>query len=177
MMPASELPLPYLAHYSPELIAQVRTLIDNDQLGAWLEERYHRPPVVTNDRALYDYVMALKNAHLKTAPPLSKIAFDDKISTINRSLGLHSYVSRVQGQKLKAKNELRVASLFKETAPEFLRMVVVHELCHLREKEHNKAFYQLCRHIEPSYDQYELGLRLFLTHRELAAKGLVKPSR
>jgi len=166
-----ELPSQYLAHYSEEILEQVRALIAADQLGAWLKERYPGRPTVTTDRALYEYVMVLKNAHLKTAPPLSKICFDDKISTLNRSLGLHTYVSRVQGQKLKAKNELRVATLFKETPPQFLRMVVVHELSHLREREHNKAFYQLCQRMEPNFDQYELGLRLYLTHRELAGKA------
>jgi len=44
-------------------------------------------------------------------------------------------------------------------------MVVVHELAHLREKDHNKAFYQLCQHMEADYHQLELHLRLFLTLR------------
>jgi hypothetical protein len=47
-----------------------------------------------------------------------------------------------------------------------LRMVVVHELAHLREKDHNKAFYQLCQYMEPQYHQLELDLRLFLTWRD-----------
>ena len=38
---------------------------------------------------------------------------------------------------------------------------------HFREKEHNKSFYQLCRHMEPNYHQYEFDLRLYLTHLDL----------
>jgi predicted metal-dependent hydrolase len=44
----------------------------------------------------------------------------------------------------------------------------VHELAHLREKAHDKAFYQLCTHMEPDYHQYEFDLRLYLTYRETA---------
>lgn len=73
----------------------------------------------------------------------------------------------MQGGKLKAKKEIRIASLFKEAAPEFLRMIVVHELAHLRERDHNKAFYQLCQHMEPAYHQLEFDLRVYLTYREL----------
>jgi predicted metal-dependent hydrolase len=29
-------------------------------------------------------------------------------------------------------------------------MIVVHELAHLREREHDRAFYQLCCHMEPA---------------------------
>jgi predicted metal-dependent hydrolase len=38
---------------------------------------------------------------------------------------------------------------------------------HFKEKEHNKAFYQLCRHMEPNYAQYEFDLRLYLTQLDL----------
>ena len=46
-------------------------------------------------------------------------------------------------------------------------MIVVHELAHLREKAHNKAFYNLCAHMEPSYHQLEFDVRLYLTHIDL----------
>jgi len=46
-------------------------------------------------------------------------------------------------------------------------MIVVHELAHLKEKDHNKAFYKLCEHMEPSYHQFELDMRLYLTHVDL----------
>ncbi|MCC6513802.1 MAG: M48 family metallopeptidase, partial [Geothrix sp.] len=51
----------------------------------------------------------------------------------------------------------------------FLKMILVHELAHLKEREHNKAFYQLCTHMEPDYFQLEFDLRLYLTHREASA--------
>jgi predicted metal-dependent hydrolase len=51
---------------------------------------------------------------------------------------------------------------------EFLTMIAVHELAHLKEKQHDKAFYQLCTHMEPNYHQYEFDLRLYLTHSTMA---------
>jgi predicted metal-dependent hydrolase len=72
----------------------------------------------------------------------------------------------VQGAKLKAKREIRIATLFREVPPEFLRMIVVHELAHFKEKDHDKAFYQLCTWMEPEYHRYEFDLRLYLTHLE-----------
>ncbi|STJ15803.1 metal dependent hydrolase [Escherichia coli] len=49
----------------------------------------------------------------------------------------------MQGGKLKAKAEIRVATVFRNAPEPFLRMIVVHELAHLKEKEHNKAFYKV----------------------------------
>ena len=72
-------------------------------------------------------------------------------------------MSRVQGSKLKSKNELRVSVLFKRVPEPFLNMIVVHELAHLKEKDHNKAFYQLCLHMLPDYHQLEFDLRVYLT--------------
>ena len=86
---------------------------------------------------------------------------------LNNSLGLHSFISRRQGHKLKGKNEIRIASVFKRGPVEFLKMIVVHELAHIREKEHNKAFYNLCVHMEPSYHQLEFDVRLYLTHLDV----------
>lgn len=157
--------LPLLAGYPESVREHARRALASGELGARLRERYCTPADITTDRALYEYVMALKNEFLRRAPPLSKVAFDDKMG-IKGLLGLHTYVSRVQGSKLKAKNELRVSSRFKTLPAEFLRMVVAHELAHLREKEHDKAFYQLCCHIEPDYHDLELALRLWLTVEE-----------
>ncbi|WP_205735620.1 YgjP-like metallopeptidase domain-containing protein, partial [Acinetobacter baumannii] len=86
---------------------------------------------------------------------------------LNNALGLHTAISRVQGGKLKAKAEIRVATVFRDAPEACLRMIVVHELAHLKEKDHNKAFYQLCCHMEPQYHQLEFDTRLWLTHLSL----------
>lgn len=156
----------YLSHYSPSLIAQVQALIEKDRLRGFLLERYPNPHNVSNDAYLREYVLSLKNRYMKKSPPLSKIIYDDKLHVIHNALGLHSYVARVQGGKLKSKNELRVGSVFKKTPEEFLNMIVVHELAHLKEKDHNKAFYRLCLHMLPDYHQLEFDMRLYLVQLE-----------
>ena len=103
---------------------------------------------------------------MKSSNPISKVCYDDKIHVIDNALGLHKFVSRVQGNKLKAKNEIKISSLFRAVPEPFLRMIVVHELSHLREKSHDKAFYKLCNYMEPNYHQLEFEVRLYLAHKE-----------
>ncbi|WP_018991074.1 M48 metallopeptidase family protein [Aromatoleum toluclasticum] len=162
----------YLAGYPPDLAAQVRKLIDDDRLGDLLLKKYPQTHAVRSDRALYDYVQELKDEFLRNAGQLSKVAYDSKLHVIQHALGTHTRVSRVQGGKLKAKCEIRVAAVFRDMPPEFLRMIVVHELAHIREREHDKAFYQLCRHMEPDYHQLEFDLRAYLCHLDATGRPL-----
>jgi UTP pyrophosphatase len=157
----------YLTAYSPSIQEQVRTLIETQKLGELLLKKYSATHTIRNDKALFDYVMSLKNEFLRGADPLSKVAFDSKLKVIQHALGTHTTVSRVQGNKLKSKREIRVATLFKDVPIELLRMIVVHELAHIKEREHDKAFYKLCTYMEPNYHQYELDLRLYLTYQDL----------
>jgi hypothetical protein len=78
----------------------------------------------------------------------------------------------VQGGKLTSKREIRIAAMFKEMPAEFLQMIVVHELAHLKEREHSKAFYQLCQHMAPNYAQLEFDLRAYLTYLETGGAAL-----
>ena len=160
--------LKYLAGYSPQLTAQVANLVAENRLGSFIVQRYPKTHDVRTDKSLYDFTVTIKNEFMRTAQPLSRVIYDGKIHVINNALGTHTFVSRVQGGKLKAKHEIRIASIFRDAPEEFLKMIVVHELAHLKEKEHNKAFYQLCNYIEPAYHQLEFDTRLFLTHVEMA---------
>lgn len=159
--------LKYLQGYAPELLAQVQALIAAGRLAETVAQRHREPHAIRTERALYDYVNALKARHMKSAPPLSKVAYDPRLHLLKNALGTHSAVSRVQGGQLKAKREIRIAALFKEAPADFLRLIVVHELAHLKEPEHDKAFYALCQHMEPDYHQLEFDLRLWLTAQEL----------
>lgn len=162
--------LNYLLAYSEEIKNQVSLLISHNKLSEVLLNKYPAAHGIRTDKALYSYVFDLKNAFFRNAQMPSKVMFDNDIRAIQRALGLHTAISRVQGGKLKAKNEIRIASLFKEVPIEFLKMIVVHELAHLKEKDHNKAFYKLCVSMEPDYHQIEFDLRLYLTHMDLLGK-------
>ncbi|MWV10499.1 DUF45 domain-containing protein [Pseudomonas sp. R-28-1W-6] len=160
-------PLKYLKAYPQQLQDQVQQMIAAGRLGDYLSQRYPQRHQIQSDKALYGYVLDLKQQHLRSAPAIDKVLYDNRLDLTHRALGLHTAVSRVQGGKLKAKKEIRVAALFKETAPEFLQMIVVHELAHLKEYEHNKAFYKLCEYMLPGYHQLEFDLRVYLTWRDL----------
>ncbi|MTW09226.1 DUF45 domain-containing protein [Pseudoduganella eburnea] len=162
----------YLSAYSEQTLSQVRQVMDQGRLGEVLLQRYPKAHEIRNDRALYDYVQDLRNEFLRNAAPIDKVAFDSKIHVINHALGLHTSVSRVQGGKLKAKHEIRVATMFREVPLEFLRMIAVHELAHVKEKQHDKAFYKLCTYMEPNYHQYEFDTRLYLTHLDASGSRL-----
>jgi hypothetical protein len=160
----------YLSAYPQNLQTQVQQLQDQGKLGAMLLKKYPQAHGVRTDKALYDYVMALKNEFLRSSEPLSKIAYDNRLQVIAHALGTHTTISRVQGNKLKAKREIRVSSLFKEAPLEFLKMITVHELAHIKEKGHDKNFYKLCTYMEPEYHQYEFDLRVYLTHMDVSGK-------
>lgn len=106
---------------------------------------------------------------IETLSQVQRVIDEGRLGEILRqhALGQHNYISRVQGAKLKTVNEIKIASVFRNAPEAFLKMIVVHELAHFKEKEHNKAFYQLCRHMEPNYHQYEFDLRLYLTQLDL----------
>ena len=136
------------------------------QVGRWLLNKYPQAHGLRTDGALYAHVQTLKQEFLRGSEPLSKVAYDSKLQVMKNALGTHTAVSRVQGSRLKAKREIRIAALFRDAPHEFLRMIVVHELAHLRERAHDKAFYQLCTYMEPDYHQIEFELRVYLTHLE-----------
>ena len=169
-------PLTYLSHYPQHLQDQIQQMQAQNQLGNWLRSRYPNVHSINNDKDLRDYAMDIKNHYMKKTQPLSKVVYDNKIHIVNHALGLHSYVSRVQGGKLKSKNELRVSDLFKHTPEPFLNMIVVHELAHLKEKDHNKAFYKLCNHMLPDYHQLEFDVRVYLTELEHTGYVFTQPS-
>jgi predicted metal-dependent hydrolase len=160
-------PLKYLIGYPAETISQVERIINDRRLGEILMRKYPNTHEIRTDKQLYEYSAGLKSQYMGKTQPLNRVQYDSKIKVIQHALGQHHYITRTQGNRTKVVNEIKIASLFR-TAPEaFLKMIIVHELAHFREKDHNKSFYQLCRHMEPNYHQYEFDLRLYLTHLDL----------
>ena len=150
--------LKYLNGYPPHVLAQVRALIEADSLGEYLGNKYAQGHAVRNDSQLYDYVQEMKNRYLRSAPPLAKVVYDSKLQVVKQALGTHTTISRNHGGKLKA------SRVYRDAPAPFQEMIAAHELAHMREADHNKAFYALCRHISSDYHQLEFDLRLYLTH-------------
>ena len=155
-------PLKYLQHYPAMLQEKIRQLQNQNQLGDYIMQRYPKMHQIQTDKALYQYSNDIKQSFLRNAPLLDKVHYDNRLSIEHHALGLNTAISRVQGGKLKAKKEIRISSFFKAAPSEFLRMIVVHELAHLKERNHDKAFYQLCHYMEPGYHQLEFDCRVYL---------------
>ena len=165
-------PLNYLAAYPEAVQRQVQQALDAGRLAENLRRRYAGRHDVRTDRALFDYTLALKQRFMRHAGPLARVGYDDRLQVVAHALGTHTTISRVQGSKLKAKREIRVAALFKALPAEFLKMIVVHELAHMKEREHDKAFYQLCSHMEGDYHRLEFDLRLVLTSQSVSGEAV-----
>lgn len=154
--------------YPENIVSQVRKLLTNGEFISWFQKRYpEMQHEIQNDKALYDYVISIKNQYLRKTGPIAKVLYDNKIHIINNALGLHTYAAKQHGNRIIRKNEIRIASIFKQAPEPLLRMLVVHELAHIKEKDHNKSFYQLCCHIEPGYHQLEFDARLFIIFKDL----------
>ena len=157
--------LKYLQHYPRDLQAKINDLLNQNKLGEYITNRYPSAHVIQTDSALYDYCNDIKQHFMRNAPLLDKVAFDNRLSIEHHALGLNTAISRVQGGKLKAKKEVRISSFFKAAPAEFLQMIVVHELAHLKERNHDKNFYKLCHHMLPDYHQIEFDCRVYLTYK------------
>lgn len=164
-------PLTYLEGYGPEVEAQVRALIAEGRLGPYLQQRYPEAHTVRTDKALLEAAMALKNRYLRSSPTLHKVRYVPRLQVVREALGLHTRTSRVHGGRLKASREIHIDAVFRDAPRAFLKMILVHELAHLKEGEHGKAFYQLCTHMAPDYFQLEFDLRLYLTHLQVEGSG------
>lgn len=162
--------LTYLTGYPAEVLTEVRGLLARRALGPWLLERYPDCHPYRNEKALYAYAVELKTRHMKQAPTLAKVVYDPRLELVRNALGTHQRASRVHGSRLNARNEIRIAAVFRKAPQAFLDMILVHELAHLKEPAHNRAFYQLCRHMAPDYDRMELDARIWLTHLELVGE-------
>jgi len=142
-------------------------LIDSGKLKKYLKSKYPTPHQINSDKQLYQYANDLKQRYMRNTPNLSKVIYEKQRDLVQNALGTHSFVSRNHGGKLKSKHEIRIAMNLKEAPKEMLEMLVVHELAHFKEKDHNKAFYKLCVHMQPEYHQVEFDLRLYLVLLDL----------
>ena len=63
--PSSSAIQKYIGNYPPNVVQQVQSLVDNDKLAEFLLKRHPTTHSVYNDSDLREYVLDLKNQHLK----------------------------------------------------------------------------------------------------------------
>lgn len=83
----------YLLAYSEEIRSQVSLLINQGRLSDVLLKKYHAGHEIRTDKALYTYVLNLKNEYIRNEQTPNKIIFDNDIRAIQRALGLHTAIS------------------------------------------------------------------------------------
>ncbi len=154
--------LSFLETYSEKVQNKIRTIIEDGELEAYLKDLYPENHNIITDKALFAYAQEIRKKFMKKARPAHKVVFDEGDDTVYNALGdnINALILADNGHKIK--NVILIASLYKSAPAELFHMVVVHELAHLKEREHSKNFYRLCQHMDDDYSQHEFDLKLFL---------------
>ena len=102
----------------------------------------------------------------------AKACLPERVAYYSERMGLYPTQVRITGARTRfgscsSQGHICFSWRLMQYPPEAIDYVVVHELAHLKEKEHNKAFYQVCCHMEPQYHQLEFDTRLWLTQLSL----------
>lgn len=158
----------YFSAYPEQIKAQVEALISSGKLVRYFEKKYPVAHQFKSEKALYDFATGLKQHYLKNAPKLNSVKYEKQKDLVLNALGTHTFKRHAHGKKLKAQHHIAIANQLKYAPEEILKTLVVHELAHFKEKDHNKSFYKLCCHMQANYFECELDLRLFMV---LCEKG------
>ena len=153
----------YFQGYPQNIRDHFEHLIKNGQIKLYLLKKYPVGHQINSDKQLFEYTNKLKQKFMKKSPQINKVKYEKQKDLIRNALGTHTFISRNHGGKLKSKHEIRIALSLKNAPEEMLQMLVVHELAHFKEKDHNKAFYNLCEYMQPNYCEVELDTLLFLS--------------
>ena len=153
----------YFKSYPQDMRDHVEHLIKSGQVRSYLLKKYPVGHQINSDKQLFEYSNKLRQQFMKKSPQINKVKYAKQKDLIQDALGTHTFISRNHGGKLKSKHEIRIALSLKSAPEEMLQMLVVHELAHFKEKEHNKAFYSLCEYMQPDYCEVELDTLLYLS--------------
>lgn len=86
------------------------------------------------------------------------------LKSYSKKLGVVTPVFKVKHQKRRwgscsAENVLRINFQLIMAPPRQLEYVVVHELCHIKEKNHSAQFWKLVRKLMPDYEEHRNSLK------------------
>ena len=153
----------YFQGYPQDIKDHYENLIKNGDVRSYLLKKYPVGHQINTDKQLYSYANGLKQKFMKKAPQIDKVKYAKQKNLILNALGTHTIINRSDGGSLKGKHEIRIAASLKGAPAEMLQMLVVHELAHFKENDHNKAFYNLCVYMQQNYCEVEVDTLLFLS--------------
>lgn len=86
------------------------------------------------------------------------------VRELENVIGLYADGIRITSAKTRwgscgAKNSLNFSWMLMMAEPNVIRYVVIHELSHIKEKNHGKRFYAIVEKYEPRFKEYEKKLR------------------
>ena len=151
----------YFSAYSEQIKAQILSLLKSGQLSRYFLNKYPEKHQLKSEKQLFEYTNKLKQHYLKHAAKLDSVKYHKQQDLVLNALGTHTFKRHQQGNRLRAQHHIAISNQLKDAPEPIIRALIVHELAHFREKEHNKNFYRLSCHMEPNYYQLELDLRLF----------------
>jgi predicted metal-dependent hydrolase len=144
----------YFQDYPQHIRDHFEPIIQSGRIRSYLLKKYPHGHKINSDKQLYEYANELKQNFMKKSPQINKAKYGKQKNLIFDALGTHTLVNR--------KQEVRIAESLKDAPEEILRMLVVHELAHFKEKDHNTAFYNLCEYMHPDYCDVEVDTLLYL---------------
>jgi len=112
-------------------------------LAAQRERAARRPPVPTTAE-----IEALKTRARAVLPPLIA-CWSEKMGVV--PTGFRVTAARKRYGSCSGKDSLCFSCFLMNCPPEAVELVVVHELCHIREKNHGPGFYALLEHYLPDW--------------------------
>ena len=139
--------------------ADVRRIVDEKR--GWIEK--HLAQVSGRDEAArqqppltMDEIRALANQALAFFPP--------RVAELARLVGVRVGLITIRNQKTRwgscsAEGNLNFNCLLMLTPPEVIDSIVVHELCHLKEMNHSKRFYDEVLRVFPEYHKWNRWLK------------------
>jgi UTP pyrophosphatase len=74
-------PMPFLQAYSAEVQQHAQAMLQCQEVGTFLQQRYPTAHTIRSDKALFEYAQTLKHTHMRHSEPLNKVQFDSNCAS------------------------------------------------------------------------------------------------
>ncbi len=117
----------------------------------WIEKQLKASAEAQNVPALTESEMRLLKEQAKAVLPAKAAAYAKQLQVAYGKITVR--FQKTRWGSCSSKGNLSFNALLMRAPEEVQDAIVVHELCHLKEMNHSKAFYDLVRSVYPQYDE------------------------